>query len=349
MKISKLAEWILNILCIAVIAYIGGMFIRAHEILPRPILSGAVLGKPLPIKSIDWGASPRTLVLLLSTDCHYCSASAGFYRWLMKKQNSHLWNAVAIFPQTVEDAQQYLAEKGYSVGVIKQANLAAIGVVATPTLFLVDQHGLLEQQWIGQLDNNGERDVATHLGIHDLPDDKLMPISNTPFPTHHVEQIQTSVVSLNSGVRSATPAPPDPTVQRRAIPLVITPQQSISPLITGSDLNSLLRSDREFTIVDVRDEKRYAYGHIQQSVNVPVNEMQLFTANSHSWSPNVLTLIYCNFSPACQAQGIPSSCSLARNQLKRAGVNDIRVIRDPLPVLKDAGVEIVGVPSEPPR
>lgn len=346
MKISKLAEWILNILCIAVIAYIGGAFIRAHEILPRPILSGAVLGKPLPIKSVDWGASPRTLVLLLSTDCHYCSASAGFYRWLMKRQDSHLWNAVAIFPQSVEDARRYLAEKGYSAGVIKQANLAAMGVVATPTLFLVNQHGLLEQQWIGQLDNNGERDVATHLGIHDLPNDNLIATTNIPIQTNHAEQTETSVVSVRSGVESVTP---DSTVQQNAVTSAATVSQPVSSLITASDLHSLLRSGTHFTIVDVRDEKRYAYGHIQQSVNVPVNEMQLFAANSHSWSPDLLTVVYCNFSPACQAQGIPSSCSLARSQLRRVGVNDIRVIRDPLPVLKDAGVEIVGVPSEPPR
>jgi hypothetical protein len=329
MNKAKVFEWLLNLACVAVIAYVAGVVIRSHASQPTVRLSGAVLGKQVPLPSVDWRRTHYTLVMALSTQCHFCTDSAGFYRRLLSTAGSK-WQAVAVFPQPVDEAKGYLLDRGYSVATLKQSTLSDIGVLVTPTLFLVDEKGILRQQWIGKLDRTGEEDVAHHLGI------KALPIEDSVANSMERHNIASLLKPRDKDVRVGTN---NGTASLQTI--------ALSPIVATTELRDILQTNKSFQIVDVRDAKRYSYGHLANAVNIPLDHLTVQAkSNLHA---NIPVLLYCNFSPACQAQGLPSSCSIARADLKELGIENVRVIRDPLNLLAEAGIPVKGTAREPPQ
>ena len=106
---------------------------------------------------IDWKQSQQTLILAISSSCHYCTDSAAFYKKLaQRKGNTHL---VAVLPQSVKEARNYLEKLGVSVDEIRSLSLDKIGVQGTPTIMLIDSSGTVKQYWIGRLSPEKEATV----------------------------------------------------------------------------------------------------------------------------------------------------------------------------------------------
>ncbi len=104
------------------------------------------------------------MVLALSNKCHFCTESAPFYQRLSgeltQRENVRL---VAVFPQEVSEAQQYLSGLGVQIGDIRKATLNSIGVNGTPTLIIVDSNGKVKQSWVGRLSAERESEVLRHV------------------------------------------------------------------------------------------------------------------------------------------------------------------------------------------
>lgn len=113
----------------------------------------------LPIK---WDANQQTLVMALSSSCHFCTESAPFYKRLA--QNKGQTRMVAVLPQPLEGGRQYLEGLGVSVDEIRQFPLNKVGVSGTPTLLLVDSAGVVKKSWIGKLPS--EEEVAVLEAMH---------------------------------------------------------------------------------------------------------------------------------------------------------------------------------------
>lgn len=120
---------------------------------PQP---GVAVGAKLTAPGVDWGESKRTLVLALSTTCHFCSESAPFYQRLAKESGVRL---IAVVPQDVAEGRLYLNRLGVPVGDIRQMSLDSIGVAGTPTLLLVDDAGRVSGKWVGKLDPDREAEL----------------------------------------------------------------------------------------------------------------------------------------------------------------------------------------------
>src|SRR4051812_19697908 len=101
----------------------------------------ALPGPPLP-------RNHPALLVALSTNCHYCQASAGFYRELLKPASEHGFRVIALFPQPVVAGKAYLESLGVVVHEIRQVDYHVIGVSGTPTLVLVDDKGRVKEHWI---------------------------------------------------------------------------------------------------------------------------------------------------------------------------------------------------------
>jgi len=111
----------------------------------------------LSISGVDWAVNDQTLVLAISSTCHYCSQSAPFYQRLAKERgNIHM---VAVLPQSVEEGRRYLEKLGVEVDDVKQVSLASLGVRGTPTLILVNKDGAVEDSWVGKLPPIQETEV----------------------------------------------------------------------------------------------------------------------------------------------------------------------------------------------
>lgn len=107
-------------------------------------------GTKISLPGIDWNKSTRTVVLALSTTCHFCSESAPFYQELQQQKRDDV-RLVALFPQPVEESHAYLNRLGIGINDILQSPLSSVGASGTPTLLLIDNRGAVVDSWVGKL------------------------------------------------------------------------------------------------------------------------------------------------------------------------------------------------------
>ncbi|HEV8716540.1 MAG TPA: rhodanese-like domain-containing protein, partial [Candidatus Binatia bacterium] len=235
-NVAHAFEWMLNLASVAIIAFTTVRHLTPRSNLDKAATTIIKLGDPVPIARAHWDQSRQTLVLALSTGCGYCSASSSFYRALLKGQSLTEWQAIAVLPQSVELAKSYMQAEGYSIPQTLQMDIGSLGVFATPTLLLVDQHGRLKQQWVGRLSPAEEDDVADHLGIRNWRE--------------------------YANARGTL----DPSDQSSS---------SSSLLVTTRELLSSLKGTGIANLVDVRERSQYVRRHISSAVNMPSDELEV--------------------------------------------------------------------------
>lgn len=104
--------------------------------------------------------SPQTLVLVLSVDCKYCTASAPFYgRLVAQLALAHNTKLIALFPQAPNESREYLARLKVKIDDVQQAALPSVGAKGTPTLILVNASGVVIQSWEGLLPPDAETEL----------------------------------------------------------------------------------------------------------------------------------------------------------------------------------------------
>lgn len=109
-------------------------------------------GMKMPASSIDWSKSERTLVMALSTTCRYCTDSVPFYQKLSEQKAGRSdVRMVAVMPQNLDEARQYLGENKVTVDDVVSGDAVASLVRGTPTLILVDKGGSVVESWSGKL------------------------------------------------------------------------------------------------------------------------------------------------------------------------------------------------------
>lgn len=164
-NLHKRVELLSNISIIVVATLLGVVLVHRY-LLPGSLKSQAVEGaqiKPgmkLSLPGVDWGRSTKTLLLVLSTNCHFCTESAPFYQRLAQEKAKHGdTSLIAVMPQSVSEAQKYLSDHGISVDQIRQATSGAPYARATPTLIMVDRTGSVIESWVGKLPPDKEVEV----------------------------------------------------------------------------------------------------------------------------------------------------------------------------------------------
>jgi hypothetical protein len=122
-----------------------------------PEIFSARLGKKISLADVDWTKSERTLVLVLDKGCKFCLKSAPFYQRLIRESAEHKEvHMIAVFPHDAGEGKEYLKLIGVDITDVRHAPLESIGIRGTPTLLLVDKHGVLNGLWMGQLPQNSE-------------------------------------------------------------------------------------------------------------------------------------------------------------------------------------------------
>lgn len=135
---------------------------RLRENSPRPALAA---GQKFPLTDIDWSRNRRTLLLGLSTKCSYCTESAPLYQSLTNYSAREVgFQLVALFPETVNEAKQYLADHQIQIADVRQNALVSLGFRGTPTAVVVDESGTVLQAWLGRLTAEEEKELIGLLG-----------------------------------------------------------------------------------------------------------------------------------------------------------------------------------------
>ncbi len=170
----KRVELLANLAIVLVALLLGVVLVKRYlwPAAPQPTAIENVQIKPgtkLLLPGMEWNKGDRTLLLVLSTTCRFCTESAPFYQRLAReKAKNGSVNLVAVLPQSVGESQKYLNDLGVSVDDIKQAQLAALPVRVTPTLIIVDRTGSVTESWIGKLPAEKEIEVLNRF-LADTP------------------------------------------------------------------------------------------------------------------------------------------------------------------------------------
>jgi hypothetical protein len=160
-KLTMLA----NLLIIVVALAIGVQLLRGRMISGgdgNRVHATSLEGKKFPIEE-NWNPSKKTVVLALQVGCHYCSASAPFYARLSKFADDRGIKIIAALPNSQTEARTYLSGLNLNFRDVQQVDFANIQVSGTPTVFVVNDKGLVERVWEGQLREGEEEKVLALL------------------------------------------------------------------------------------------------------------------------------------------------------------------------------------------
>lgn len=122
------------------------------------------VGDRVNLPDFNWAQSERTLLLVLSTNCRFCTESAPFYQRLAQEKTKRRGlRLVAVLPQDAAESRKYLSDHGVSVDDIRRASPGEVKVGGTPTLILADHTGAVITSWIGKLPSDKEAEVLSRL------------------------------------------------------------------------------------------------------------------------------------------------------------------------------------------
>jgi len=150
------------LLCIVLVkSYIIPASVQNSAEVPIEARKTAKRGEPVTLSGVDWQKNGKTLLLALSTTCHFCTQSGPFYQRIVKEHgNAQL---VALVPQAVNEGRDYLKKLDVGIDDVRQVSLDSLGLSGTPTLVLVDSSGSVTDVWIGALSPNKENEVISRL------------------------------------------------------------------------------------------------------------------------------------------------------------------------------------------
>jgi hypothetical protein len=127
---------------------------------------GIEVGSHVSIKNIDWKSSSATLVMALSTKCHFCSESGPFYQELTTRLSEKSGiHQLAIFPQSAPEGLDYLKSLRVNISDVRHQDFSSIPISGTPTLLLVDKTGTVTEKWTGKLAAKQQATLLQSLGL----------------------------------------------------------------------------------------------------------------------------------------------------------------------------------------
>jgi hypothetical protein len=160
---SKKIELTTNVAIIVVSCLLATVLIKNYLLAKSTLNQTSQSAAEQPLSSlsvssldINWKQERQTLMLVISSTCQFCTASAPFYKKLVDRKDTRL---LAVVPQSVQEGQNYLKRLQVQVDEVRQIDFSTIGVQGTPTLLLVDSAGVVKQSWVGQLSPAQESDV----------------------------------------------------------------------------------------------------------------------------------------------------------------------------------------------
>lgn len=161
---TKKLEVLANISVIVIAILVGTVLVKRYWLPPstqgtaqaspsNPSTKGVQTGTRITLPGIDWRKSSRTLLLVLSTNCRFCTESAPFYVKLQDQKSSDV-RIVAVLPQPIADAKTYLDKLGVRVSEVAQSDLRSVGVSGTPTVLMINKEGVVTDSWVGKLSDD---------------------------------------------------------------------------------------------------------------------------------------------------------------------------------------------------
>jgi hypothetical protein len=113
------------------------------------------------IPSVDYGKSPQTLVIALSSRCDHCNESIPFFKQLLQANTgkSDPTRIVAVFPEKAEEVWSYITQQQLNVNPIPGIDYKALNLPGTPSTVLINSEGKILNFWIGKPSKDAEKEI----------------------------------------------------------------------------------------------------------------------------------------------------------------------------------------------
>jgi len=165
---GRTIEVFANIAIVLVAALIVGIVYEQHHFGRGSNRAVIAVGASVPLKGIDWAATSSTLVMGMSTQCHFCTDSAPFYKDLVSRVSPEKVHLLAILPQSPNESRRYLNNLGVNISDVRQVSLPTIPISGTPTLLLVNGKGKVTRTWQGKLSPTQQTEVFESIGCNKI-------------------------------------------------------------------------------------------------------------------------------------------------------------------------------------
>ncbi len=162
-RLDQIANIAVIVTSLALLGFLGSAWYGSHYGPQSHVARNKVLvGSTVKLPGVDFTRNGKTLLIAVSSTCHFCQESQPFYRQLANTPGSTA-NLVAVLPMPQRDAEIYVHSTISPSLRVVSASLNTIDVDSTPTLLLVDGQGKVEKAWVGKLDDSGEKQVQSQL------------------------------------------------------------------------------------------------------------------------------------------------------------------------------------------
>lgn len=151
--------------CVAILSIVGYRFLAprsdSRQEFPHP-------GTQLPISKIGGSLGDRSTFIALSPDCPYCMQSTGFYKQLLSGDYPSNRKFFILFDKADSAKADDFINKFELTGLQNEAQYSLVdfkefGVVATPTIIVTEQSGIVIRTWVGKLRRSQEAEITSLL------------------------------------------------------------------------------------------------------------------------------------------------------------------------------------------
>ena len=156
------------LVAIAVLVSLGYSFYQSRTTTRTRTQSETVLRKGAvldQVRGVDFQTAPKTLLLLLNTDCRYCAESSDFYNILATSSTvvDGKTNIIALFPNGENQIREYQQQQRLSFRALSSPEFSLLRRTGTPTLILTNPNRQIIDFWIGKLSSEAEQEVRNAL------------------------------------------------------------------------------------------------------------------------------------------------------------------------------------------
>jgi hypothetical protein len=169
--IERLKGLAVVVMCLTVAAAAGKSLLPAgappeypDEMPPPPYAAGEAIQ---PIKDLE--GNRRTLLMVVSPNCRFCTKSMPFYQRLLADRSSRRYEAriVALYLpiDNEESVRAYMQSHGVQPDQVLPFPREVLGRLSgTPSLVLMDSANTVLGSWRGMLNKKGEEEVLKAIG-----------------------------------------------------------------------------------------------------------------------------------------------------------------------------------------
>ena len=178
-----------------IVAVVTALAILGSRYWTRRFQKESVAPQRIVLQRTATSPAERTVLLVLSSNCRFCTESADLYRRIVEMRRKGT-SIIAWMAEPASDARAYLNRLGVVVDEVISARPEDVHAQYTPTIIVVDAAGNVDSWFVGKLTPVQEAKLLASLSpcdscIRGRPaNESSIPVPPSPEPPEHAGQMR---------------------------------------------------------------------------------------------------------------------------------------------------------------